>query len=60
MFDELPKDPFMLFSHVNMLLRDEYSSLDELCKEKGLNREVIETVLGSSGFEYNKEQNKFW
>lgn len=60
MFDELPKDPFMLFSHVNMLLRDEYSSLDELCEEKGLNREVIETVLGSSGFEYNKEQNKFW
>ncbi len=60
MFDELPKDPFMLFSHVNMLLRDEYSSLDELCEEKGLNREVIETVLGSAGFEYNKEQNKFW
>ena len=60
MMDELPKDPFMLFSHVNMLLRDEYSSLDELCEEKGLNREVIETVLGSAGFEYNKEQNKFW
>lgn len=60
MFDELPKDPFILFSHVNMLLRDEYSSLDELCEEKGLNREVIETVLGSAGFEYNKEQNKFW
>ena len=60
MFDELPKDPFMLFSHVNMLLRDEYSSLDEVGEEKGLNREVIETVLGSAGFEYNKEQNKFW
>lgn len=60
MFDELPKDPFMLFSHVNMLLRDEYSSLDELCEDKGFNREVIETILGSVGFEYNKEQNKFW
>ena len=28
---ELPEDPMMLFSMVNMKLRDCYSSLDELC-----------------------------
>ena len=27
---ELPKDPMMLFSVINMKLRDCYSSLDEL------------------------------
>ena len=41
-------------------IRQGIITLDELCEEKGLNREVIETVLGSAGFEYNKEQNKFW
>ena len=28
---DLPKDPVMLLSFVNMKLRDEYSSLDEMC-----------------------------
>lgn len=30
---ELPKDPMMLFSVINMKLRDNYSSLDELCDD---------------------------
>ena len=34
---ELPDDPMMLFSMVNMKLRDCYSSLDELCDETGQN-----------------------
>ena len=29
MMNELPQDPFMLMSVVNMKLRDQYSSLDE-------------------------------
>ena len=28
--NELPKDPMMLFSVVNMKLRDQYASLDDL------------------------------
>lgn len=58
--DDFPRDPFMLFSHVNMLLRDEYASLDELCAHKDVNREVLETTLRSCGFEYSPENNKFW
>lgn len=58
--NELPKDPFMLFSFINMKLRDHYSSLDQLCDDMQLNREVLETTLGAVGFEYNAEQNKFW
>ncbi|MBQ0050020.1 MAG: DUF4250 domain-containing protein [Bacteroidales bacterium] len=58
--NELPHDPFMLFSFINMKLRDQYASLDELCQDLQLNREVLETTLGSLGFEYNPAQNKFW
>lgn len=60
MNEELPKDPFMLFSFVNMKLRDEYPSLDALCEDLGVNREVLETTLGACGFEYSEENNKFW
>ena len=58
--DQLPSDPFMLMSTINMKLRDQYSSLDELCDDMIINREVIETTLGSIGMEYNPEANKFW
>ena len=58
--NELPKDPFMLMSWVNMKLRDQYDSLDTLCDDLALDREVITTILGSIGMEYNPETNKFW
>ena len=51
---ELPKDPMMLFSVVNMKLRDHYSSLDELCDDDIIGR------LKAVGFEYSPEHNKFW
>ena len=38
---ELPKDPMMLFSFINMKLRDCYSSLDELCDDMNVNKETI-------------------
>ena len=56
----LPNDPIMLLSAVNMKLRDEYSSLDALCEDLDVNREVLETTLGSLGYEYSPEHNKFW
>ena len=57
---ELPKDPMMLFSVVNMKLRDHYSSLDELCDDMNVNKEMIVGKLQSAGFEYSPEHNKFW
>ena len=50
----LPEDPMMLFSFINMKLRDNYSSLDELCDE------MLVQKLMSAGFEYSQENNKFW
>ena len=58
--DELPKDPFMLMSFINMKLRDYYKSLDELCEDLNIKQEILTTTLGSIGMEYNPETNKFW
>jgi len=56
---ELPKDPMVLFSVINMKLRDCYSSLDELCEDMDVSREDIVSQL-KAGFEYSAEHNKFW
>ena len=57
---ELPIDPMMLFSVINMKLRDNYSSLDELCDDMNVSKEEIIDRLAAAGFEYNSEYNKFW
>lgn len=57
---ELPKGPMMLFSFINMKLRDFYPSLDALCQDMQVSKEEIVNKLKAVGFEYNPEQNKFW
>ena len=56
----IPKDPMMLFSFVNMKLRDEYPSLDELCASMDIDRQWLVEKLATVGFEYSEENNKFW
>lgn len=56
----IPSDPMMLFSFVNMKLRDEYPSLDELCSSMDIDRSWLIEKLASVGFEYSAENNKFW
>ncbi|MGM9868616.1 MAG: DUF4250 domain-containing protein [Sodaliphilus sp.] len=60
MTNHLPSDPFMLFSYVNTQLRDRYPSLQEFCKAEDVDPKELEAKLKAAGFEYNKEQNKFW
>lgn len=55
----LPNDPVMLLSSVNMKLRDMYDSLTELCRALDESEEEIVTKLASIGYTYNKEQNQF-
>ena len=57
---DLPQDPMMLFSFINMKLRDFYPSLDALCGDLNVDKEEILNKLAALGFEYNEEQNKFW
>ena len=57
---ELPKDPMMLFSVINMKLRDFYPSLVASCEDLQVNKSDIVSRLKEAGFEYNAEQNRFW
>ena len=55
----LPKDPIMLLSFVNMKLRDEFSSLDELAAACSAAVQEIKDALEKINYEYNEEQNQF-
>lgn len=56
----LPEDPNMLVSFINMKLRDKYKSFDELCDDIGIDKAYIMKKLNNAGFEYSTENNKFW
>lgn len=55
----IPSDPVMLFSFLNLKLRDFYGSLDALCEDLDLSRKEIEDKLGGIGYHYDAEKNKF-
>lgn len=55
-----PTDPFVLFSWVNLKLRDFYPSLDALCDDLEIDKEELTKKLSEAGFEYNGNANKFW
>ena len=56
----LPQDPMMLLSVINMKLRDFYPDLDTLCSDLDIDRKELEERLGQAGFEYSKENKRFW
>lgn len=56
----MPEDPMMLMSFINMKLRDFYPSLDMLCDDLALDRKELEEKMAGVGMEYNAETNKFW
>jgi hypothetical protein len=58
--DNMPQDPFMLVSYINMKLRDkEFDSLESLCKYYERNTEDIKVYLSQFGFEYLEAQKQF-
>ena len=52
-------DPNILLSVVNTGLRDEYSSLEDLCLSKGISQDEVVEKLGKIGYEYSAELNRF-
>ncbi len=58
--NDLPQDPMILFSFVNMKLRDYYPSLAAMCEDMAIDQAALEAKLRAVGFEYSEEQNKFW
>lgn len=55
----LPKDPNMLYSLINMKLRDEYPNLASLCQGLDINQEDLIKTLSDAGYTYNPETNSF-
>ena len=55
----IPKDPFILLSYVNTLLRDNYSSLELLCEDRELDPVEIESALAAIGCRYDPAENRF-
>lgn len=55
----LPKDPYMLLSVVNMKLRDNYKSFDDLCEDMDVSSAEISETLGKTGYVYSAELNQF-
>ena len=55
----LPKDPYILLSTVNMKLRGEYDSLEELCASLDIDKAEPIEKLSSIGYKYDQSTNQF-
>ena len=55
----IPQETAILLSFVNMKLRDEYSSLDELCVALDTDRAALEEKLAAIGYAYDPAANQF-
>ncbi|MEF9960271.1 MAG: DUF4250 domain-containing protein [Niameybacter sp.] len=53
------KDPYMMLSIVNMKLRDEYNSLEELCKSYDMDMEELLGRMDVIGYSYQTSTNQF-
>lgn len=54
-----PKDPIILLSFINTRLRDQYDNIDRLCSEMDIDKDLVDDILKSAGYRYNKEQNQY-
>ena len=58
--DYLPKDPAILVSSVNMLLRDdEFDTLQSLCYAFSRDPQEIKNYLQEKGYVWSEQQNQF-
>ena len=55
----LPSDPVMLLSVINTKLRDEFSSLEDLCRSLDLDPEALCERLRKIDYEYDTQRNQF-
>ena len=55
---ELPKDPMILYSWLNVKLRDFYYNLESLCEDMDIDKKELEERLFLAGFRYNEEMNR--
>lgn len=56
---KIPIDPNILYSYINMQLRDEYDSLQDLCSAKDISPEQVTSILEAAGYSYSESINQF-
>ena len=59
MYQNIPNDPVMLLSFVNIQLRDFFTTLDLFCENFNVNRSELEAKLKSIDYEYDAATNQF-
>ncbi|MBF4695725.1 DUF4250 domain-containing protein [Fusibacter ferrireducens] len=59
MIFKLPEDPDICVSVINMKLRDQYASLDQLCDDLELDCDRLITTLKDHSFYYDPLTNQF-
>lgn len=52
-------DVNLLYSIVNMKLRNDYADLDDLARSLDIDRAKLEARLGAAGYVYSPEVNQF-
>lgn len=52
-------DPYILLSAVNMILRDEGITLEQLCSSQEIDEAKLKKRLQDAGFAYDQEQRQF-
>ena len=58
--EDLPKDPAILVSSINMLLRDdEFDTLESLCCFYDREPDELKSTLEREGYVYSEEQRQF-
>ena len=55
----VPNDPVMLLSYVNLKLRDYYQSLEDMCGDIDVSKEMVLEKLSSIDYHYGEEKNQF-
>lgn len=55
----LPSDPVMLLSVINTKLRDYYATLDLLCEEMDVSKDMLIEKLSMIDYEYDGNRNQF-
>lgn len=58
-YTNLPKDPVILVSFINMQLRDNYKSLEAFCANYAVEKEEILEKLADYDYQYDAVKNQF-
>lgn len=55
----LPSDPMILLSCINMKLRDSCPSLREFCDDNDIDTDELTNKLAAIGYKYDETTNQF-